>query len=200
MNALFDPLPYGVEVRGVNYELETDFRAGIKFAIMLEKGERNALKLLRPFFPHGFPRDIAGAFEAVVFFYCCGNPPEKKEGQKKEKPCYSFTVDAETIFADFWQFYNIDLSAERLHWYVFRSLLEGLPEESGFKKRVYYRTCNLKDLPKKERERIGKIKKLISIEQEDRGGKMTLEERNAAMLAYIQKREKETNKGGGVNG
>jgi hypothetical protein len=199
MNILFDPLPYRVEVGGVAYQIETDFRAGLEFALMIEKGEQNAYKLLTPFFSR-IPPDIAGAFEAVVFFHFRGNMPETNEKQKKEKPCYSYEVDADAIFADFWQFYNIDLTTERLHWYVFLSLLEGLPEESSFKKRIYYRTCNLKDLPKKERERIVNIRKRIAIEQEERGGKMTLEERNAQMLAYIKKREKETNKGGGVNG
>lgn len=200
MNVLTDRLPQCVKVGGNEYNLETDFRAGVKFSIMIDKGEQNVLKLLHPFFPCGFPRDIAGALEAVMFFYSCGNVPEVKEGQKSEKPCYSFEVDAETIFSDFWRFYNIDLSKEYLHWYVFRSLLEGLPEESGFKKRIYYRTCNLKDLPKKEKERIGKIRKLISIEREESGRKMTLEERNAQMLAYVKKRRNETNKGGVVNG
>lgn len=200
MNILTDQLPNGAEAGGVKYILDTDFRAGIKFAVMLEKGEQNAFNLLKPFFPQGIPQDINGALEAVIYFYACGNVPKDTETAKKEKPVYSFTVDAETIFADFWRFYNIDLSVEQLHWYVFRSLLEGLSEDSGFKKRIYYRTCDLKDLPTKEKNRIRNIRKLISIEQEENKGKMSLTERNAQMLAYAQKRFNEIKKGGGVNG
>ena len=160
------------------------------FEIMLEHREENVFNLLRPFFPGGIPRDIAGALEAVILFYSGGAKPEEKE-KGSTKRVYSFDIDAETIFSDFWQFYKIDLSTERLHWFVFRSLLFGLSEESGFKKRIYYRTCNLKNLPKKERERIMKIRKQIEIVDKVTGGKMTLEERNAKMKAYVRKRSKE---------
>lgn len=199
MNILTDKLPEGVKVNGTFFYLNTDFRAGVEFEEMLEKGEENIFALLRPYFPGGCPEDIAGAFEAAVTFYCCGER-KTEESTTKTKRAYSFSVDADAIFADFWQFYKIDLSTEQLHWFVFRSLLMGLPEESGFKKRVYYRTCELKDLPKKEKERIGKIRKAINIEQEERSGKKTLADRDAQMLAYVQKRNKEINKGGGLNG
>lgn len=198
MNILSDKLPEGVKVNGTFFYLNTDFRAGIKFDLMLEAGESDVLKILRLFFPEECPKDIVGALEAISVFFAGKELPKKDETVKKEKRSYSFNTDAETIFADFWQYYRIDLSTEYLHWFAFKALLEGLPDESGFKRRIYYRTCNLKDLPKKEKERIGKIRKLINIEQEERG-KMTLAERNAQMLAYVQKRANET-KGGEVNG
>jgi hypothetical protein len=68
----------------------------------------------------------------------------------------------------------------------------GLPDECEFSKRIYYRTCDLKGLSKKERERIVKIRKQIAIE--NTGGKMTLEERNAQMREYVKRRYKETAK------
>ena len=67
----------------------------------------------------------------------------------------------------------------------------GLPEKSNFKERIYYRTCKLSDLPKGERKRIANIRKLIEIKTSEKGGKMTLEERNKAMLDYVAKRTKE---------
>jgi hypothetical protein len=68
----------------------------------------------------------------------------------------------------------------------------GLPEDSNFKKRIYYRTCNLKDLPKKEQKRIASIRKEIEIKIAEKGGKITLEERNKQMLDYVIKRSNET--------
>lgn len=103
-------------------------------------------------------------------------------------------MDAETIFADFWRYYNIDLSSEALHWWVFRALLAELPQDSGFKERVYYRTCDLKGLPPAEQKRIKKIREYIAIKKENKG-KLTLEERNALMLEYVAKRSEEA-KGG----
>ena len=190
MNILTDLLPSSVKVGSSTFDIVTDFRAGISFYIMVEDGEENFYKLLAPFFPNGTPRDITGAIEGVLYFLRMG---EKTEGnaQKKNKAAYSFNVDGESIYADFWRYYNIDLSKDSLHWWTFRSLLFGLPEDSNFKMRIYYRTCDLKGLPKKEQKRIATIRKQIEIKTTEKGGKMTLEQRNAQMLDYVAKRSNE---------
>lgn len=192
MNILTDYLPSSVKVGEKTFKLDTDFRVGIKFSLMIEAGEENVYKLCSPFFPGGIPTDIRGAVDAVLYFFRGGEVTENNTPAKKEKPAYSFNVDSEAIYADFWRFYNIDLSQERLHWWSFRSLLMGLPEDSNFKNRIYYRTCNLRDLPKKEQKRIATIRKQIEIKTEEKGGKITLEERNKQMLDYVSKRSKET--------
>lgn len=195
MNILTDRLPEAVTVGASQFDINTDFRAGIAFELLVEKGETNVYKLLQPFFPDGFPRDVYGALEAVLCFYRCGDSSEIKEQSKptKAKQAYSFKVDGETIYADFWRFYGLDLASIYLHWWAFRALLSGLPDDSGYKQRVYYRTCDLTGLPKKERERINNIRKLIEIAPEGKG-KMTLEERNAQMLAYASRRSREASK------
>lgn len=193
MSILTNRLPEYVEIEGRCYPINTDFRAGIAFELFVEKGEENLFRILAPFFPDGLPDcDPANILQAILSFYMCGaKPPEKEERRKKEKQAYSFDVDASTIFADFWRFYGIDLSVEGLHWWAFRALLMGLPDDSGYKQRVYYRTCDLSGLPKKEQARINRMRKLIAIEQEGRQ-KMTLEERNAQMLAYAEQRTSQT--------
>lgn len=201
MNILISPLPETVNISGKSYPINADFRAGVEFEMMIERGEESAFNLVAPFFPDGLPFDISGALRAVELFYCCGELPEKSK--KAEKPtqgkqAYSFGVDASAIFADFWRYYRIDLTREWLHWWAFRALLMGLPEKSEFKQRVYYRTCDLKDLSKRERARVMGIRSKIEIENKT-GGKLTLEERNAAMKAYIAQRSAET-AGGGLNG
>ena len=192
MNILTEHLPSLIEVENTTFKLETDFRAGIKFSLMIEAGEDNIYKLCTPFFPEGLPLDINKAVEAVIFFFRGGEILEEKSTAKKEKPSYSFNVDSEAIYADFWRFYSLDLSKEYLHWWTFRSLLMGLPEDSNFKTRIYYRTCNLRDLPKKEQKRIAAIRKEIEIKTAEKGGKLTLEERNKQMLDYVSNRSKET--------
>lgn len=189
MNILTDALPTTVRIAGREYEINSDFRAGIEFEMMIEQGENDVYRLLAPFFS-SIPRDLAGALREAELFFCCGKLPEKSEKPTKSKQAYSFLVDSEAVFADFWRYYNIDLSREYLHWWVFRALLMGLPEKSEFKQRIYYRTCDLKGLPKKERERIMSIRSRIEIKAKT-GGKQTLEERNAAMLAYVAKRAAE---------
>lgn len=193
MNILVDRLPEVVKTGNSTFDIETDFRAGISFYLLLESGEEDARKLCAPFFPSGLPYDIGGAVDAVIFFIRGGEEPAEDKGQKSSKPSFSYSVDSDAIYADFWRFYNVDLSTESLHWWTFRSLLMGLPEDSNFKMRIYYRTCNLRDLPKKEQRRIAKIRKEIEIKVPETNNKITLEQRNKNMLDYVRKR---TNQGG----
>lgn len=199
MNVLTEALPSTVEIGGRKYPINTDFRAGIAFEKLIASKENNAFKLLEPYFSKDIPEDVLGAFQAIEKFFCCGTVPAKKDKPTKDKIAYSFDVDSEAIFADFWQYYNIDLSQEGLHWWVFRALLFGLPEESSFKQRVYYRTCDTKGLSKREKERIVKIRKMYEIKDEYKE-EITLEERDAQMLKYLEKRRNEIKQGGEVNG
>lgn len=191
MNILTEALPNAVEIGGTKYRINTDFRAGVVFELLMQDGCQDT-RLLFPFFPEGLPageslEEIVGAIE---LFYCCGTLPDQKEKPTRKKQGYSFKVDANAIFADFWHFYNIDLSQEGLHWWAFRALLESLPEKSEFKQRIYYRTCELKGLTKKEKERILKIRAAIEIKSKD-SGCLTLEERNAKMKEYAENRSKQ---------
>lgn len=194
MNILTDALPYAVNINGVQHHINTDFRAGIKFELMIQRGETDPQKLLKPFFREDIPGDIIETIHAIHLFYCCGSIPEKKEGQRNKKAAYSFEVDSGAIFADFMNYYRIDLTQERLHWWEFRFLLENLPPKSEFKQRVHYRICDLKGLHKTERERILKIRSQIEIKTAE-GNKITLEERNKKMIEYLAKRRNETTGG-----
>lgn len=197
MNILTDRLPDSVNIGGAEVAINTDFRAGVTFELLVERGETKIGKLLHPFFPGGIKEtieDIDEVLEAVLWFYRCGRGAEKNKTSTtpaNEKQAYSFEVDGATIYADFWRYYGIDLTGTYLHWWVFRALLMGLPENSGYKQRVYYRTCDLSKLPKKERERVNKIRNLIAINTD--GKKLTLEERNTQMINYAVKRSKEAN-------
>ena len=199
MNILTDTLPTVVNISGTNYPINTDFRAGVEFEIMIQDGSTDLLKVLTLFFDKNIPsEELEDIFTAIELYYCCGALPEKKKQTASEKKqAYSFAVDSNAIFADFWNYYNIDLSQEGLHWWAFRSLLEGLPEESEFKQRIYYRTCDLKGLSKKEKDRILRIRSKLEIKKRT-GEKITLETRNKNMLAYMESRRKEL--GGGDNG
>lgn len=199
MNILTDTLPNVVNIAGTNYPINTDFRAGVEFEIMIQEGSTDLVKVLALFFDKNIPsEDIEDIFAAIELYYCCGALPEKKKQTASErKQSYSFSVDSNAIFADFWNYYNIDLSQEGLHWWTFRSLLEGLPEGSEFKQRIYYRTCDLKGMSKKEKDRIMNIRSKLEIKKRV-GEEITLETRNQKMLAYMARRRKET--GGGKNG
>lgn len=80
-----DNLPESVEIGGHIYPINTDFRAGMEFEMMIQKGEKNITTLLIPFFGEKIPRDIERAFDAVELFYCCGAIPEKKRKDFKHE-------------------------------------------------------------------------------------------------------------------
>lgn len=196
MNILLEGLPDTVTIGEYEYPIETDFRAGIAFELAVQRGDNSLEAWLKPWFgEYGYPRDLEGAIKAAVWFYSCGVTKDITKDEKNNKEAknakqgYSFEVDADALLSSFWQAYRIDLTTERLHWWVFRKLMFGLPDECEFSRRVYYRTCELKDLPKKERERIVKIRNKIAIE--NTGGKMTLAERNTQMREYVKRRHKE---------
>lgn len=197
MNILIDNLPKAVTIGGKRYTPETDYRAAVAFEILAESDEATEEKLLRCFYPQEIPEDTKNAMLAALWIYGRGNVPlNKKEETKGAKTAraYSFAFDAAAIYADFWRYYDIDLSNEALHWWTFHALLAGLPDESGYKKRIFYRTCSLKGLPKSEQARIKKIRKEIALSKKEKG-KLSLAERNAQMRAYVAKRVLET-KGG----
>ena len=191
MNILTDYLASSVKIGNSTFDIETDFRAGVSFYCMVEAGEDNIYKLCTPFFSKGLPLDRNGAVEAVIYFLRGGEITEDNAPKQSNKPVYSFNIDSEAIYADFWRYYNLDLSQDNLHWWTFRSLLMGLPEDSNFKMRIYYRTVKLSDLPKKEQKRIATIRKQIEIKPIEKGGKLTLEQRNKQMLDYVIKRSNE---------
>lgn len=196
MSILLEGLPNTVTIGEYEYPIETDFRAGIAFELAVQRGDNSLEAWLKPWFgEYGYPQNLEGAIKAAVWFYSCGVTKDITKDEKPNKEAkpskqgYSFDVDADALLSSFWQAYRIDLSTERLHWWVFRKLMFGLPDECEFSRRVYYRTCELKDLPKKERERIVKIRNKIAIE--NTGGKMTLAERNTQMREYVKRRHKE---------
>lgn len=200
-NILTHTLPARIETANGIFEPVTDFRASIEFEIMVENGEQDIYKAMQPYYPTGLPKqaeDAINAINAALWFYQCG---EEKKEQTENKPlrkterAYSFSFDAEVIYSDFSRYYNIDLTNTKMHWWKFRALLAGLPTDSAFKERIYYRTCDLKVLSKNERKRICEIRKHIEIKTEGDTKKISLEKRNADMLAYVQKRQKEANKG-----
>lgn len=199
MSVLTDALPNTIVIDGRKYKINTDFRVGIQFESMIMSNRWDIEKIFRLYFTDETPEDMKAAFKAIELFYCCGKQREKtakSEAKKAYKQAYSFDMDAEVIVADFWRFYNIDLTQEGLHWWVFRALLDGLPADSNFRERVYYRTCDLKKLSKNERKRVSEIRSRIEIKQ--RKEKKTLEARNTGYKDYISRRLAELS-GGGVN-
>ncbi|MDE6005486.1 MAG: bacteriophage Gp15 family protein [Oscillospiraceae bacterium] len=174
MNLLYEELPDSVIVAGSSYPIYTDFREWLKFHDLqeesaLSQNEKAFLMLTRykksPPITH-----IQEALEALVKFAVrdkVSNHSQNSNAKSTEK-ILSWSYDSPYIYTAFLSVYGIDLlQIEYMHWYVFLSLFDGLPEDTPIKQRIMYRSINLASITdKNERKRIRKIKQAIKIPNE----------------------------------
>ena len=77
---------------------------------------------------------------ALLAFASGGEAPAEDGGSGE--PLFDFGEDGERIFASFWAAYGIDLTAARMHWWVFLALLRGLPPDSPFQRAIRLRALD----------------------------------------------------------
>ncbi|WP_295219829.1 Gp15 family bacteriophage protein [Ruminococcus sp.] len=164
LHPLYDHLPDTVSVQGKPYPVVTGYREWLSFLEMLADetytAEERMLCAMAWYQAHP-PCSIAEAYQALLRYVSCVDIPHtgRETGKSANAQLLSYTYDGAYIISDFLRFYHIDLTAENLHWYKFRLLLEALPDESAVKQRVAYRSiqlANVKD--KNQQKRIRKVK------------------------------------------
>lgn len=151
-------------------KINTSYRLMIAFADWLERHEGVEIipeVVLKQVFISEI-KDTQVATAALLWWYTCGAEQQAEETdnnpKKKTAKPYSFLFDEGAIAADFAQYYGIRILSTDMHWFEFHKLLINLPNESQFKKRIYYRTANIDDINKHERDSFIKLRKLYKIE------------------------------------
>lgn len=170
-------------VDGETYPIRTDYRAGVAYCVKLLSGGLTVQEFYNIWFPAGKPANLSAAQAAVNAFYRCGAEP-KDENIPASAPAYAFTVDSEAIIAAFQREYGIDLTAEKLHWWRFSALLDGLLTHS-FSERVQFRNCDPNEIKSKDlRARYRKFKQQYALDAhgEPRKEPKTLDEYNDMLL------------------
>lgn len=177
-NILLDALPTKVTVSGEEYPIDTNFRTGIQFEMLM--GDRTlgkkekALIALRLYYGNNIPRDIDGAALAMVRFYRCGADPDERSettarsavGRRRMDKIYDFDVDAALFYAAFLTQYGIDLNEiDYLHWWKFMAMFEGLSRDHEIQRIMQIRGTDLASIEnQKERQRIMKLQDRYRIE------------------------------------
>ena len=96
--------------------------------------------------------------------------PRISEDDEEDKKIYDLVQDAQYIYASFMQDYGMDLFEQhgKLHWYKFQALLNGLSDETKFKKVIEIRTMKLPTGKgtSNQREEIKKMKKIYALKPE----------------------------------
>lgn len=191
MNVFYEELPESLEINGREYPVITNFREWIRFSDMLKSDIPPEFKLefLSEMFLKEVPDlytedEIEEVMDAITSFLSLSgtefpdissdeaNSEEESEEveyeEQRAKKAIYYEQDAPYIISAFRREYQIDLlSVPYMHWWEFRMLLDGLSEESQIKKRIYWRTCDVSKMDKKERREILKIRRSITIPEEE---------------------------------
>lgn len=139
-------------IDGQEVAINTDFRDCLRVVLAFEDNELAAIEkqsvLIDNLYPKR-PNNLAEAFVQGVKFLNGGNDGEKEEKENHLPRLYSFSQDAELIFAAFRQTHGIDLETASMHWWKFQALFMDLGQDTAF--------CNLVGLRK--RVKTGKASK-----------------------------------------
>ena len=137
MNILLDDLPEAIEVNGVEYAVNFDFRTGLACILDMESSEltdeEKCILLLRRIYGDVIPEDGETAIKLAVKFLDGGKePPEEENPFADNKRLYSFEKDSALIYAAFQQTHGIDLQKVDLHWWQFLALFQDLGADTAF--------------------------------------------------------------------
>lgn len=198
MGFLTSPLPNTVVIGGRDCPINTSFRVGMRFELDTLDDTLTAERLLTLYYGDQWPQPYDEAAKQAIQFYRCGReaaaekeerPVEELKGSRRS---YDFEADADALYTSFRAAYGIDLLSEDLHWWAFRELMMGLPEDTPFKQRVYYRVGSTEGMTPKQKKAFEERRAKYALP--DRGRidrRLTLEERDAAMLRYVARRFEE---------
>lgn len=158
MKGMYDKLPHFVIIKNERFYINTDYRIFIDFEQEMQEIEtRDAIiNVLSKFYPAFFvimndKELLQKAIEKFIWFYKCGKEESSKIDNKgKSKPCkpFSYKYDDLYIWGAYKQYYNIDLTTAKIHWWKFKAMWLSLPDNAEFNKIKGYRTYtgNDKDL------------------------------------------------------
>lgn len=172
---MLNKLPQNIKINNKRYFINTDFRIMINFEKTLQgintideqEISIKMYKVLKSFCPVFFEtfhknmkKDMKLLLKEFLWFYSCGEREDYHSGSGKGKAIndiYSYEYDDEYIWSAFFQYFNIDLTEEKLHWWKYKAIFQSLPEECKFERIKSYRAYNGKERDKKELKKYWKL-------------------------------------------
>jgi len=151
-NVLIDELPETLTVAGKEYAIRSDFRTALRVLLAFEDNGLTMLEKQMVLIDNLFvetPADIAEAGRAAIAYLDGGGDDGEEESMEGGLRLYSFSKDANIIYAAFQQTHGIDLQKAQLHWWQFLALFMDMGADTTF--------CNLIGLRK--RVKTGKASK-----------------------------------------
>jgi hypothetical protein len=175
--------PEYAEIDGKRFQINTDFRVAIECNEIAQDTsindfERSLAIIYKLFGREGLDdsEHHQELLEKGLLFLACGKPLEKNN---HEEPNMDFVEDMDYIEASFMSDYRIDLSEQKMHWWKFNKLIDGLSNsELGncciLNRIRNIRTHDMKDIKDpKERERWMKAKEQVALKKNKKEIKLT---------------------------
>lgn len=177
MNILIDLLPETVEIDSLEHRINTDFRIGMMFELLMQDNtllEKEKLMLALDLYYDPIPDNLNEAVEKLLWFYRCGkekeikgnsNDDSDKNDNKKADDIYSFEYDDDYIYSAFLDQYRIDLQdIDNLHWWKFKAMFKGLKEDNKISKIMGYRSMTINnDMSDKDKEYYREMKRVYAL-------------------------------------
>lgn len=173
--------PEYAEIKGKKYKIDTDFNIALQCFDIIEDDtiveEERALAIIYLLF--GFiPKnndDLPLFLDKAKMYLQCGKTFEQQNNSKKDM---DFKEDKSLIVSSFMSDYHIDLSKEKVHFWEFVDLLEGLTEGCSLNRVRYIRNYDLSEIKdSKEREKMKKAKQQVALKNIGTKKKLTKEEK-----------------------
>lgn len=143
MNILIEDLPQFIEIHDQEYPINCDFKTCLKIILAFEDEELTSYEkqiVMLECLYQETPENTQLAIDNAVWFLNGGQDAGEDEGDGEYSPrLYSFSKDANFIYAAFRQTHNIDLHKETLHWWQFLALFMDLGADTTFSNLVSLR-------------------------------------------------------------
>ena len=172
-NIIINECPEIVEISGLSFKINSDFKNILKILDLLDKTEDQSVagKLaLRKFYNNNIPDDVETAIEAFVGFIANKDEPEEVEDdeeQTEEERVFDMLFDSNYIYAAFIQNYGIDLAECSLHWWKFKALVDGLPNNTKLSDIIQIRSQEPPN-DTKQKAAINRLKEIYKLPDKDK--------------------------------
>ena len=169
--------PEYVLIDGVKIKIHTDFRYALKCQEIAEDNSINnyekQLGIIYTLFDEEGINTLCNDEKLLEMAkkYLMGRPSSKKEyvSNKKQEKDMDYEEDMDLIIASMWQEYNIDITKEKLHWWLFFDLLNGLSSECIFNRVREIRNTDISKIKDRTaREQMIELKNKYSLKKKQR--------------------------------
>ena len=161
-------LPETVTVSGKRYRIRTSFKYWLRFLELVEQDDKNPY-VFDFLYVDKKPSDRIKGFSALLGFCTPASLLPRLTSSDTSDKVVDYHIDAEYIYAAFYELYGIDLIEADMHWYKFQALFKGL-HDTKLNEIIGYRLFTPPNGKKSEYDRdMEKLKRAWALPKKDDG-------------------------------